>query len=150
TQVLTAPDGTQTTREYAADPRLGLGSPFVSKEVVTTPGGRTTTRTFSRTATLSNPNDPFSFTTLTNTRTADGHTATLTYNKPLRRFQSPSPVGRQVTWLLNSQDRITSETDGTGRTAIATTYNANGHPTDTVEGSLHEVRTWDGRDRQTS
>jgi RHS repeat-associated protein len=150
TRILTAPDGTQTTREYAADPRLGLSAPFVSKEVVMTPGGRTTTRNFSRTATLSNPNDPFSFTTLTDTSTVDGRTSTLTYTKATRRFQRTSPVGRQNTIFLNARDRVVSETNGAGRTPITTTYDPIGRPTNVDQGSLHEILTWDGRDRQTS
>src|SRR5262249_19527314 len=55
-----------------------------------------------------------------------------------------------VTLLYDAKDRIVSETDGAGRTAIATTYNGQGHATDIVQGSLHKVQTWDGRDRLSS
>jgi RHS repeat-associated protein len=150
TRVLTDPNGTQTTVEYEPDPRFGMRAPVVSKEVTETPGGRTTTRTFSRSADLADPADPFSFTTLTDSFTRDGHTSTRTYTKATRQLQWISSGGRKVTAVLDSKDRVTSDTYGTGRTPLNITYNAQGHPTNVDRGSEHGVLTWDGRDRLTS
>ena len=148
--MLTAPDGTQTTLEYAADPRLGLSAPIVSKEVMTTPGGRTSTRTFTRAATLSNPTDPFSFTTLTDTENLDGHISTRIYTKASKTFVDTSAVGRRVTTVLDAKDRVSSLTEGLGRTPSTFTYDPQGRLTDDVRGPLHQTYGYDSRDRLTT
>jgi RHS repeat-associated protein len=148
--VATDADGTQTATEYAPDPRFGLNVPVASKRVTTTPGGRTSTRTFTRTATLSNAADPFSFTTLTETTNTDGHADTLTYTKATRTFSVITAGNRRGTSTLNARDALVSLTQGLSRTPTTTTYDGTGRPSDQVQGTLHQTYGYDARDRLTS
>src|SRR5262249_28615633 len=64
TETTTDPDGTVTTLTYGPDPRFGMQAPVVSA-TRTTPGGVKTTLTATRTASLSDPSNPLSLETLT-------------------------------------------------------------------------------------
>ena len=147
TRILTTPDGMTLRTEFAADPRFGLSVPLASRIVVTTPGGLSSTRTITRSAPLSNPLDPFSFTQMTETENTDGAISTLTYTKATRTFLSISAGNRRETAILDAKARPTSVMEGLGRTPTAITYDANGHPTAMTQGTLSETYTWDGRDR---
>ena len=146
TRVLTKADGTEVTSEFAPDPRFGLSVPVLSKEVTTTPGGRTSTRTFTRVAALSNPTDPFSFTTLTETTNLDGRVSTSAYTKSTRTFLEISAGNRRVTTTLDAKDRVSQQTQGTGRTPSTLTYDPQGRVTGIAQGSLLQTFDWDSRD----
>ena len=136
TRILTTPDGMTLRIEFGADPRFGLSAPIASKIVITTPGGLTTTRTITRTAPLSSPLDPFSFTQMTETENTDGAISTLTYDKASRTFTAISAGNRRETATLDAKARPISITEGLGRTPTAITYDAKGRPTAMSQGAL--------------
>ncbi|HET6898606.1 MAG TPA: RHS repeat-associated core domain-containing protein, partial [Vicinamibacteria bacterium] len=147
TRILTTANGMTLRIEFAADPRFGLSAPLASKIVVTTPGGLSTTRTITHAAPLSNPLDPFSFTQMTETENTDGAVTTLNYTKASRTFSLFSAGNRRESATLDAKARPISVTEGLGRTPIAITYDSNGRPTATTQGTLGRTFTWDGRDR---
>ena len=68
----TLPDGRVRSWAPGPDPRFGMLSPLVKTEMLTTPGGKSLAIKRSRAATLLDPNDAMSFTTLTDTTTVNG------------------------------------------------------------------------------
>jgi len=68
----TLPGGRVLSSTPGSDPRFGMLSPFVKTEVLTTPGGKTLSIARSRAATLLDPTDAMSFTTITDTTTVNG------------------------------------------------------------------------------
>ncbi|MGH3637835.1 MAG: Ig-like domain-containing protein, partial [Mycobacterium sp.] len=66
-RTVTQADGTVQTSTIGPDPRFGLQAPVTTSSSVSTPDGLTATLTASRTANVSNPTDPLSLTTQTDT-----------------------------------------------------------------------------------
>src|SRR5262249_13342586 len=147
TRILTTPDGMTQRTEFTGDPRFGLSVPLASKIVVTTPGGLTSTRTISRTAALSNPLDPFSFTQLTEAENLDGASSTFTYTKSTRPSSIFTAGSRRESLALDTKARPSTLTEGLGRTPMTLAYDSNGRLTSTTQGSLGHTFTWDSRDR---
>lgn len=147
TRILTLANGTTVRTEFTGDPRFGLSVPLISKAVVSTPGGLTSTRTITRTAPLSDVRDPFSFTQMTETENLDGAISTLTYTKASRTFSAISAGNRRESLALDAKARPSSLTEGLGRTPTALTYDSSGLPTSVAQGSLSQTYTWDSRDR---
>lgn len=91
-------DGTVITTTQGPDPRFGMQVP-VSESVITTTGGKTFNASTQRTALLSDPLNPLSLTTLTNSSTLNGRTSTSTYDArdqnhhQHQRRQPANPVG---------------------------------------------------------
>lgn len=55
---------------------------------------------------LSDPSDPFSFTSLTKTWTSNGKTTSLNYNKSTKIILETSPLGKSISYNLNSNGDI--------------------------------------------
>ncbi len=86
-EIRTAPDGTVTLLRDGSDPRFGMQAPIPS--TVTTPAGLTSTSTTVRTATLADPTNLLSLTSLTETTTVNV--------MPLRTpTMPPPPPGRTL------------------------------------------------------
>jgi YD repeat-containing protein len=92
----TLPDGRILHWAPGPDPRFGMLSPFMKSEVIATPGGRTQSITRSRTATLLDPNDAMSFTSITDTTTVNGKSFVEVFAKAPRTLTRTTPTGRQV------------------------------------------------------
>jgi RHS repeat-associated protein len=128
------PNGTVTLRQEGPDPRFGMVSPVIAEHKVTTPAGLVRTTTNSREAELSEPADPFSLTTLTDTSTVNGRTTTSTYDAATRTWSVETPEGRTATTTLNEQARITfSQLAGLASSGF--TYNADGRLSQVIEGA---------------
>ena len=153
--VLTTTDGTTVATEYGPDPRFGYAVPVIAKQTYTTPGGRTRTRTTTRTAPLSNPQDPFSFTTFTESTNLTGSgiassTSASVYTNATRNLLMTTAANRRTSITLDTKGRIDFGTSGTlpaGRVPTDLTYDSSGRLTDVTEGTAHESATYDSRDR---
>lgn len=106
TRRITAPDGTIVTRTQSADPRWGMQAPVVKTFTAKFPSGLTAALTGGRKATLSNPSDPFTLTTLTDSTIVNGQLFRNVYDQATRRFTATSPEGRQTFATIDTVGRI--------------------------------------------
>ena len=134
TQTTTAPDGTVTTLTPGPDPRFGMLAPITKSLTVTTPAGLTSTVTTSRTVALSDPNNPLSLVTETDTIVQDGQPYTSVYDASARTITSTSPDGRMTTTTLDSRGRVASM-QAAGVTAVAYSYDARGRLASISQGA---------------
>ena len=84
---------------------------------------------------------------MTETENTDGAISTLSYTKATRTFLAISAGNRRETATLDAKDRLTSLTEGLGRTPKVFTYDSSGRLEDMTQGSLGQTYTWDARDR---
>ncbi len=125
TRTITAPDGTVETIAEGPDPRWGWLAPVARSQTLKLPSGLTRTVTIERTVTLANPADLFALATLTETATVDGRPTTQSFTASTRTFVTTSPMGRQVTTILDNLGRVTSrQVDGLD--PVVTTYDNRG------------------------
>ena len=102
----TYPDGTVVNTLEGPDPRFSMQSPVLQNGTVTTPGGLVHSTTGTRTVTLSDPNDPLSLLTQTDTLTINGRVYKVDYNATDRTITTTSPMGRVATATIDDQGRI--------------------------------------------
>ncbi|CDI04394.1 exported hypothetical protein [Candidatus Competibacter denitrificans Run_A_D11] len=138
-QKTTLADGTVSTLLQGPDPRFGMQAPL-PKSLTTTTGGLTSTLTTERTVSLSNPQNLLSLTTLTDTATLNGRTATSIYTAATRTTVATSPAGRQRTAIVDTQGRIT-QAQVPGLATINTSYDSHGRPSAITQSSGSETRT---------
>ncbi|WP_434046546.1 MULTISPECIES: DNRLRE domain-containing protein [Sorangium] len=136
-KTITAPDGTVTSVEVQGDPRFGMQSPIVSKEVTTSPLGRTKQVTRSRSVVLSDPTNALSVTSLTDVISSNGRASSRVFNGGTRTILSTSPMGRQSSVVLTTTGR-TQRTQAPGILPTDFTYHPNGRLHTQSQGS----RTW--------
>jgi RHS repeat-associated protein len=103
----TLPDGTVVTEAIAGDPRFATLAPLPSGSV-RTPAGRTLTMSSERTVTLSNPFDPLSLRSITETRKLNGRAWKSTFTKATNLLTTLTPAGRSSTTTLNAKGDIAS------------------------------------------
>ena len=103
----TLADGTLINSLDGPDPRFTMLAP-IPKSIATTTGGLTSTQATARSVTLSDPNNPLSLTTLTDTVTLNGRTATSTYNAATKTTTTTSAAGRTATGTIDTQGRLLS------------------------------------------
>jgi RHS repeat-associated protein len=140
TVVLTEPSGTVTTSLPGADPRFGMQSPITSSLQVRTPSGLTFTGASTRTATLANPADPFSLTTLQETYTANGRTSRMVYDASQRELTFTTAAGRTSATTLDAFGRPVVFEVG-GLAPINLTYDARGRLSVIAQGAGADQRT---------
>ncbi len=129
--ILTAPDGTTQRVTYAPDPRWGMNAPLAASVMVTTPNGLHYGVTAARTATLTQPGNPFSMTGLQELVTANGKTWRHTFTANTRTVEIQTPEGRRYRSVLDAAGRLVSANrDASGALAdITLTYDARGQLT---------------------
>jgi YD repeat-containing protein len=142
----TAPDGTVVIQKLGPDPRFGMAVPVTASLRVQTPNGLVQTQTTSRTAILSNTDDPASLGTATETFTLNGKSFTRTYDAASKTVTVRTPLGRQAVATLDSKARIVNVT-GLSATALEVVYDRFGRPTSIVHGPRVRTLTFgaDGR-----
>jgi RHS repeat-associated protein len=134
TRTATAADGTITSLQRGPDPRFGMNSPILNSLTVTTPGGRQLSAQGSREATLSNPADPLSVQSQTDTLTVNGRSHRTVFNASTRRFTTTSPANRTTTTDIDVQGRPLRQ-QVTGLEALTSTYDTFGRLTGQTHGT---------------
>jgi RHS repeat-associated protein len=140
TTTITAPDGTLTTPVNGPDPRFALQAPLLKSLTVQTPGGLTSTVTTTRAVTLTNPNDPLSLATQTDTLVINGRTYTTVFNQSAKTLTTTTPQGRTSTVTLDAKGRVIQE-QVTGLEAVNYSYDALGRLSTITQGSGATART---------
>jgi YD repeat-containing protein len=145
-QVVTQADGITQSVSITGDPRFGLQSPLPTSLAVTTPGGRNGTLTNARTVNLSDPNNPLSLTSQTDTVNFNGRTATRTYNAATRTATETSPAGRVRTTVTDPQGRVTQQQQG-NLAPTAFSYDTRGRLASRSQGGRNTSLTYDALGR---
>jgi RHS repeat-associated protein len=140
TRTTRSPDGTLTTMARGPDPRWGIQVPIPQERTLITPGGRVSTITAKRTATLANPDDPLSLISQTNTVRINGRTYTGTYTAATRTVTGTTPEGRQATLTFDAQSRVV-QAEVTGLFPVTYEYGDRGWLITVAQGTGAEVRT---------
>lgn len=125
-QTVSYPDGTHVELQSAPDPRWGMQSAFERSFSLRTPDGLTQTATASRAAVLSDPTDPLSLTSLTDTTTTNGATFGRTYDAATRTMTMTSAEGRKTLVAYDAKGRTVSKTRAEGTDPLRHTYDAAG------------------------
>jgi RHS repeat-associated protein len=145
----TAPDGTVTVITKAPDPRLGMLAAVTGSKTITTPSGLQYSLTDARTADLSDPADPFSFKTLTDSSNINGRTYISTYDAESKTLTETTPMGRKSVTTLNSQGKVVSS-QLWGLLPVNYGYDSQGHLAEITQGTGADSRvysyTYDSQD----
>ena len=150
TVTLTASDGTRTEMQTKADPRWGVAVPILSSVKRTTPSGKTTTITSARNVSLSDPNDPLTLASQTDTITSNSKTMTRAFSGSARTMTTTSAAGRTTVVTLDAYARPVSVQLGTAA-PTSFRYDAFGRVDQVTEGTGSAARTtavsYDGQGR---
>lgn len=131
---VTSSDGTRTEMQSKADPRWGLAVPVLSSLKTTTPAGRSLSVNATRTVSLTDPNDPLTVATQTDTITANSKTTTRVFNGSVRTLTTTTPAGRSSIVTLNALARPVSVQAG-ALAPIAYRYDTFGRVDQVTEGT---------------
>jgi RHS repeat-associated protein len=135
----TLADGTVTTRIDGPDPRLGMLA-AIPTSVTRTTGGLTATVTTARTVNLTDSNNPFSLTSVTDTVAINGRTSTRAYDSLAKTATTTTPAGRSATTIIDTFGRLASA-QVSGLFATNNSYDTNGRLVGINQGSGNEART---------
>src|SRR5262249_50988106 len=138
------PDGTVTNVKYGPDPRFGMLAPMAISATVTTPGGTTRTESETRTVTLSDPSNPLSAVTLTETQTINGQSYINRFDAAARTITWITPAGRTRVDTLDAAGRVIKmQTDGLD--PLELDYDAHGRLRAVVQGQRALTVTYDAQ-----
>ena len=138
-RVITAPDGTITTPTEGPDPRFGMQAPLLKSLTVQTPLGLTSNLTTTRAVTLTNPTDPLSLATQTDTLVINGLSYQSVFNQAGKTLTT-TPQGRTSQVTLDAKGRVIQE-QVTGLDAVGYTYDSLGRLSTITQGSGGAART---------
>lgn len=141
TTIFTAPDGTITASVDAPDPRFGMQASLPASTIIKTPSGLTSKVTATRTASLSNPNDPLSLVTQTDTVTVNGKTASTVYDAALKQTTVTSPGNRKILMTNDAQGRVL-RTQVASLEPVNYVYDTRGHLSGVIQGSGVTARSF--------
>ena len=102
----TTPDGMVVALTQGPDPRFGMQAPLPTPMSVTTPSQLAMTIATSRAVTLADPQNVMSLSTEIEATTVNGRIFTRTFNAAARTLTMRTPLGREVTSLVNEQVRL--------------------------------------------
>jgi len=138
-QTTTTPDGTVTTVTSGPDPRFGMQVPIPNSFTVRLPSGLTSSFRMTRAVTLSNPSNPLSLTSQTDTFSLNGRSATSTYTASTKTRTDRSPANRLVTTTVDAQGRVIRQQQD-ALEPVAFTYDARGRLTGVSHGTGEAAR----------
>lgn len=138
---LSLPDGTAVTTSAGADPRWGLQVPVPARGSVTQ-GSLVMSTSGSRSMTLTNPSNPFSLQTQTNTSSINGRTYRSVFSAAQRTLATTSPVGRASTITLDALERVHSLQAG-GLAAAMFNYDSRGRLASIAQSDRLDSFTYD-------
>jgi RHS repeat-associated protein len=140
---ITSPDGTITKAKAGPDPRWGMRAPIPAEVTTTTPGGKTRTVKRDASVDLTQPGDPFSINTLTETLHRDGSVDTMTYDGATRVATTDTAGGRSFTTTIDAKGRPIGRAIGDGTDPIALHYTATGKVDKISQGVQSLTLTYD-------
>jgi RHS repeat-associated protein len=135
----TQPDGTITTLLQGSDPRFSMQAP-IPKSLTVQTAGLTSTLTTERTAVLADANNPLSLTSLTDTVTLNGRTATSFYNAATKTATATSAAGRISQIALDNLGRVI-QSQVTGLLSVNNAYDPKGRLASITQGIGTDQRT---------
>jgi RHS repeat-associated protein len=118
-------DGTVVSKTIGPDPRFGLQVPIAKSNIIRTPSGLTSVTIKERTVTLTDPNNPLSLVSLTDTSQINGNTYTSTFDASLGKLTFRTPEGRETVGILDSHGRLV-QIERTGLAPLSYTYDGRG------------------------
>ena len=131
---ITYPDGTVAEYTVSPDPRWGMQSPLVSSLIITPPlGSPPCIMSASRNVVLSNPEDPFSLKSITDTLEINDVPYVSSFDAETKEIVTTSPTGLKGTIVLDSHGRIWKKQFG-GNTIDPLILTRNG------DGRIHKVQ----------
>lgn len=133
-ETITYPDGSTFIQEQQPDPRFGKQVPMVKRTVLKTPGGLEAKLEVTRSLSLTNPNDPLSLATLTDTVNFNGRTSTTTFDAQNKQVIYKSPEGRQSILHLDDRGRAI-KTEVAGLEPVTFTYDERGRLIKAIQGN---------------
>jgi RHS repeat-associated protein len=139
---VTSPSGSVQTSVLTPDSRFGMSSPVTATATVQTPSGLKATLTASRQVTLSNPADPLSLVSLTETLAINGRTSHSTFTRASRRLTTTSITGRTHSVIYDEKDHpVTRQLPGLA--AVQFTYESHGLVSAVAAGARQTSVTYD-------
>jgi len=135
----TWPDGTMGTTTEGPDPRFSMQSPVPQSSVITTPAGLSSTITASRQASLVDPVDLLSHTSLTHNTSINGRTRVNRYDVATRTWTLTSPENRIATTILDAKGHAV-QSQITGIEPIDYGYDLRGRLDTITQGSGFALR----------
>lgn len=143
----TDPDDTKTTQVNAADPRWGSRVLVPEERTVRTPGGKTRTQKWTRTAALRDPRNPFSVQVLR----INGPDGSWEYsegdaaNPDDQSMTFTSNRSRQTKTVLDRRGRVTESRPATGVDPMKITYTDRGLVEKVTQGDTVRAYTYDDK-----
>jgi RHS repeat-associated protein len=137
--VTTLPDGTVTNLLEGPDPRFAMQAPL-PKSLTTSTGGLTSTVTTERAVTLTDPLNPLSLISLTDTVRINGRAHISSYAAGTKTFTNTTPEGRQGIAIINTLGRVVEE-QAAGLLPTGYTYDARGRLATITQGTGPDERT---------
>ena len=142
TRTVTRVDGTSVATTLGPDPRFGMLVAQPVGRTVRMPSGLSRVVATSTSATLSDPNDPFSLASETQTITINGRPFTVTFDPATRSVTRTSPLGRTSMAKLDALGRIVEQTHA-GLLPTAFTYDSLGRLGTITQGQRERTRRYD-------
>ena len=128
------PDGTRVVETVGGDPRFGMESPIVTRRTVTTPGGLTRTVETSRSVSLNDPSDVLGVAYVGTGTTVNGRYFDTLFDGAARTVTTTSAAGRQAVSTFDGKGRLTRVQTGT-LTPVEYSYDAQGRPATVTQGT---------------
>jgi RHS repeat-associated protein len=135
------PDGTTTTSIEGPDPRWGIQVPVTTVKTLKF-GTLTMNISGSRAASLGTAGNPFSLTMQTDKETINSRTYTSVFTASNRTIVDTTPVGRKLTTVLDTLERVSS-TQVAGLTPAEFAYDARGRLASLARGTRTTSFTYD-------
>ena len=138
---VTSSDGMSSDTLLGPDPRFGMAAPVGKSFVVTSPAGLSIAASSDVTTILSNPSDPLSLVSVTESNAVNGRTTTNTFTVATKTLVTTTPAGRTSTLTVDALGRyLSSQTPGINATTTA--YDNRGRMTTLSRGTGPSARTF--------
>lgn len=132
-------DGMVAEYTLAVDPRFGRSAAFAKTASFTTPSGLKLAAEGARTASLTDPANPFSLKSLLEKSMVNGLATTWLYDGTSKTITQTSPAGRKAITTLNAKGRVVKQSLP-GLYPVIYSYDAHGRLASIKSGSAKNLR----------